>query len=163
MLSSTPSVFEIFKLRQILNYQYGHNVGDYLINENENHIKIIRSKQTKRIKNVYINEKNIVNLRAKDGYYIITIESSKIILDKIKKPFMRLIVSDEAIPYIRKGYSLFCKYVENGDFDLYPGDTVILVDKNDKILGIGKLVLNLEEIKSLKRGIAAKPSKIISQ
>ncbi len=67
----------------------------------------------------------------------------------------RLVVQADAAPFVRQGRSLFSKFVLGGDPSLVPGSTALLVDEDDALLAVGRLLLAPGEMGRFRRGIAA--------
>ena len=71
-------------------------------------------------------------------------------------PELRVIVQDDAAEFISEGKNVFAKFVIEMDPGLRPMDETIVVDSEDRLLGIGQVVLIREEAKAFQRGIAVK-------
>jgi 7-cyano-7-deazaguanine tRNA-ribosyltransferase len=71
-------------------------------------------------------------------------------------PKLRVVVEDECIPFIKEGKSVFAKFVVECDPDLRPFDECLIVSKDDVLLGVGRTLLNREEMLSFKHGVAVK-------
>jgi 7-cyano-7-deazaguanine tRNA-ribosyltransferase len=67
----------------------------------------------------------------------------------------RVVVAPDAVPFVRQGKSLFSKFVLSADPALVPGASALLVDEDDHLLGVGRLLLAPSEMGRLRRGIAA--------
>ncbi len=68
----------------------------------------------------------------------------------------RVVVSDDAAPFVARGRSLFARFVTGADPTLVPDQTALLVDRDDALLAIGRLVLAPHEMPRLARGVAAR-------
>jgi len=68
----------------------------------------------------------------------------------------RVIVLDDAVPFVREGRSLFSTFVVGADPALVPGTTALLVDERDAYLAVGRLVLAPHEMGRLRRGVAVR-------
>jgi len=133
--------------------QFGKGVGKILTNGN---LKVVKSKKTGKIRNVYLNNKHILSMRANDGMFTLKIEGAKILHTKFKKPFLRVVVSKDAVPFVKEGKSVFAKFVKNCDSNLRPSDECLVVDEKDNLLSIGRCILNKEEMLSFDNGVAVK-------
>lgn len=71
-------------------------------------------------------------------------------------PKIRAVVLSEVSEFIRKGRNVFCKHVVDIDSSLRPNDEVIVVNQNNDLLAIGKLVIPVPYIRSFQTGIALK-------
>ena len=68
----------------------------------------------------------------------------------------RVVVHDDAVPFVREGRSLFSAFVVQADPALVPGATALLVDERDAYLAVGRLVLAPHEMGLLHRGVAVR-------
>jgi len=147
---------ELSIVRGILNYQFGDNIGDKIIEKYKEKIKIEKSKKTERIRRIYIDDKLFGTIEPTTGFIILTFYGGLIVKELLKFPKYRITVKDEATKFIKEGRSVFNKFVENLDENILPKDIVLIVDKNDNLLAIGESLLSGKEIKDFKIGVAAK-------
>ena len=68
----------------------------------------------------------------------------------------RVVVHDDATPFVREGRSLFSSFVVRADPALVPGASALLVDERDELLAVGRLVLAPYEMGRMRRGVAAR-------
>ena len=147
---------ELSIVRGILNYQFGDNIGDKIIEKYKEKIKIEKSKKTERIRRIYIDDMLFGTIEPTTGFIILTFYGGLIVKELLKFPKYRITVKDEATKFIKEGRSVFNKFVENLDENILPKDIVLIVDKNDNLLAIGESLLSGKEIKDFKIGVAAK-------
>ena len=145
--------YDIRKIKSIADYQFGRGAGNALFYGN---IRIIKSKKTKKIRNVYSDGKHVVSMRANDGFFTLKKEGGKRLHNFFQQPKMRVYVKDDALPFIKKGRNVFSKFVIDCDDDLRPYDEVLIVSKDDKLIAIGQAIMNREEMLSFKYGMAVK-------
>lgn len=153
--------FALRKAKAISDYQFGQSVTDLLF-EDENEIFFEFSKKTAKIKHVYYKDKLLLNLRPTSGYFTLSLFSADKIINNIPPPKMRAIVLSEISDFIRKGRSVFCKHVVNIDENLRPLDEIIVVNQENEILAIGKLLIPVPYVQSFKTGVAIKVRKGLS-
>ncbi|HTT15155.1 MAG TPA: tRNA guanosine(15) transglycosylase TgtA [Thermoplasmata archaeon] len=67
----------------------------------------------------------------------------------------RVLVAEEAVPFVREGRSLFARFARGGDPSLVPDASALLVDDADALLAVGRLRLAPHEMGRLTRGVAA--------
>ncbi|MGB9674771.1 MAG: PUA domain-containing protein [Nanopusillaceae archaeon] len=147
---------ELSIIRAILNYQFGDKVGDKLIENYKDKIKIEISKRTGRIRRIYIDGKLFGTVEPSTGFIIPTMFGGEILKKYLDFPKYRVIIEDEAIEFVKKGKSVFCKFVIDAYDQILSGDIVFVVDKNDNLIAIGESLLSSKEIKDFKRGVAVK-------
>ncbi|HEY1198367.1 MAG TPA: PUA domain-containing protein, partial [Thermoplasmata archaeon] len=68
----------------------------------------------------------------------------------------RVVVHEDAVPFVREGRSLFSTFVVQADPALVPGASALLVDENDSFLSVGRLLLAPNEMARLSRGVAVR-------
>jgi 7-cyano-7-deazaguanine tRNA-ribosyltransferase len=68
----------------------------------------------------------------------------------------RVVVHEDAVPFVREGRSLFSAFALQADPALVPGGSALLVDANDSLLAVGRLVLAPHEMGRLRRGVAVR-------
>jgi 7-cyano-7-deazaguanine tRNA-ribosyltransferase len=71
-------------------------------------------------------------------------------------PRARIVVDRDAIPFVREGRSLFSRFVRGGDSSLYPESPALLVDEQDELLAVGRLLLAPYEMGRFRRGVAVR-------
>lgn len=71
-------------------------------------------------------------------------------------PRARIRVASDAAPFVAEGRSLFSRFVLGGDSSLVPGSSTLLVDEEDRLLAVGRLVLAPVEMGRMARGVAVR-------
>jgi uncharacterized protein with predicted RNA binding PUA domain len=148
-------------LRTLINFQFGLGVGEVLLSEDivkRTNFKF--SKRTGRLKHVFLDNKPYLSIRTNDGFVTLSLLAAKIILEK-NIPFKNIIVVDSKFSHMIKHYKQIpVKFVKQVDPMLKAGSEIIAIDENKNLIGVGRSLLNGEEILLLKRGIAAKLRKV---
>lgn len=147
--SETPSDIEVVK--GSLDYQFGPGSGDAL-----EPFQVFRSPKTGRIRIVRRGDSLLGTMRAKDFFFLPTMEGAQILLSGLPFPASRIMMSDEAKDFVSMGRSAFAKFVECCDPGIVPGQEVMLVDRNDQLLATGTALMNSREMGSFRVGVAAK-------
>jgi 7-cyano-7-deazaguanine tRNA-ribosyltransferase len=91
-----------------------------------------------------------------DGLPRPTFLGGQLLLAARPGPRGRIRVAPDAVPFVREGRSLFSKFVAGGDPTLVPGQTALLVDEEDHLLAVGRLLLAPPEMGRLRRGVAVR-------
>lgn len=139
-------------VKVIADYQFGPGVGEKLF-----HDAVVKRSKTGMIR--YIYDKNgimLATLRARDGLFTPNIEGLKRLKEIIACPAYRIIVDDEAAPFIKDGANVFSKFVLDMDTNLRAYEEVLIVDSNDNLLGTGTLMVSPKEVKAFERGMAVR-------
>ncbi len=69
---------------------------------------------------------------------------------------LRVKVTPGVESFIKKGGNVFAKHVIGVDPELRPEEEVLVVDKKDRLLAVGRSFFNAIEMQSFKIGIAVK-------
>ncbi len=154
---SKISDFEIIK--SIADYQFGKNAGDVLFGENKDNLEIEKSRKTQKIRHILEDDEIIVNMRASDGFLILSDLGAKRLHESFDAPFMRVMVNEDSESYAIKGKSVFNKFVLSVDENIQRNDEVLIVNKDDKLLAFGKSLLSSYEINDFNKGQAIKTRK----
>ncbi len=74
----------------------------------------------------------------------------------VPAPARRVVVRDDAAAFVAAGRTLFSRFVVSADPALRPGHGALLVDGDDRLLAVGRLLLAPAEMPKLARGVAAR-------
>ncbi|MCK4347731.1 MAG: tRNA guanosine(15) transglycosylase TgtA [Thermoplasmatales archaeon] len=144
---------DLERISAVADMQFGKNASKALF---DGKIRIVKSKKTGKIRNIYCDEKHVLSMRAGDGLFTLKISGAKMLHNFFKYPKLRVTVQDDAAPFVKDGKSVFAKFVLNCDEELRPFDECIIVDKDDDLLATGRCLLNKLEMSSFNFGMAAK-------
>jgi len=150
------------KVKAICDYQFDPEITDILFS-NKEEIRLERSKNTNKIRYIYLKDNLLLTLRPSNGFFTLSLFSAKKIIDNTTPPKLRAIVLTEISDFIKKGRNVFCKHVINIDENLRPMDEVIVVDQNDELLAIGRLKIPIGYVKTFKYGVAINVRKGINK
>lgn len=134
-------------------YQFGIEAAETLF---RGEIELVTSRKTGKIRNVISDGEHVLSMRAGDGLYTLRAEGAKRIMEKVPSPHMRVVIMDDAIPFVSQGRNVFCQFVLDMDSELRPMEEVIVVDKNDQFVATGRAILIKDEVKSFGKGVAIK-------
>lgn len=144
---------DLIRISSVADMQFGKNAGKEFI---QGKLKIVKSKKTGKIRNIFRNNKHILSMRASDGLFTLKIEGAKILHSYFKPPNLRVVIKNDAIPFVKEGKSVFAKFVEDCDKNLRPYDECLIVDKKDNLIAIGRCLLNKIEMEKFNYGVAVK-------
>jgi 7-cyano-7-deazaguanine tRNA-ribosyltransferase len=145
------------RISAVSDMQFGKNASKALFNGK---IKIVKSKKTGKIRNIYCDGNHILSMRASDGMFTLKIGGACFLHDFFKYPKLRVVVREDAVPFIKEGKSVFAKFVEDCDSALIPLDECLIVDEKDNLLAVGRCLLNKSEMLSFNYGMAVKTREI---
>ena len=160
LILSEAKVSDFNRLKVVADYQFGSGCGEALFGNGIDKIEIEKSRKTGKIRHVYENNENIVNMRASDGFLVLSDLGAIRLHEYLENPKLRVVVSDDSEPFARKGKSVFNKFVLDCDENIRRNDEVLIVNKDDKLLACGKSLLSSYEIMDFNSGQAIKTRKI---
>lgn len=144
---------DLWKIRCIADYQFGKGIGTILFPDG---VDIVYSKRTGRIRHVYLDNKRLVTLRPRDGFFSLTIFGAKRIIEESKDLRYWVKVQDDVSSFIAEGRSVFAKHIVSADAEIRPMEEVIVVNEKDQLIAVGKAVLTGKEMTAFKKGVAVK-------
>ncbi len=147
------SEFDIMKIRAIADYQFGRGAGDALFSGD---IKLVKSKNTGKIRNVIVNGEHVASLRAEDGFFSLKFAGAVRLHGAFRRPRLRIVVSEDSAEFNRQGKNVFAKFVLDADPALRPGDEALIVTEDDELVAVGRTLMNREEMLSFTSGMCVK-------
>ena len=138
------------RIRTIADYQFGKGVGAVLFPDSSRFIM----SRTGRVRQVVDGDKRIATVRANDGFLILSVYGGQKLKEALPYPKKRVMVNDDAAPFVAKGKTAFAKHVIECDPELRALEEIILVDRDDNLLATGQAMLSAPEMKSFKKGTA---------
>ncbi len=140
------------RLKAILRYQFGEAAENLLKGKQ---LEIILSKRTGKIREARVAGRPFISIRAKDGYATLSIEAARELLAALRGRYL-VTAARGVAPFIAQGRNLFAKHVISADANIRPGEEVLVVDENGKVLAVGRALLSGEEMLEYNRGVAVK-------
>ena len=144
---------DLRRIRAIADYQFGSGSGAALFPDD---VRIIHSRNTGRIRHIYFGNILLANFRPNDGLFTLTIAAAEHLLAQVPDLGYTVTVNAEAAEFVSKGKNVFAKHVIHSGEKIRPGDEVIIVNEEARVVGVGKALLVSEEMKEFKIGVAVK-------
>jgi uncharacterized protein with predicted RNA binding PUA domain len=138
------------KVRIMADFQFGKGSGDVLFPDTVT----FQLSKTKRVRQIMDDGKHIATVRAKDGTLTLSIDGAAALHKHISFPGGRVVVCEDAAPFVAKGKTTFSKHVLSVDPELRAGNEVMVVSESDDLLATGQLILSPHEISVMDRGAA---------
>ncbi|MEM3934480.1 MAG: tRNA guanosine(15) transglycosylase TgtA [Thermoplasmatales archaeon] len=145
--------FLIEKVNHIFQYQFGKPLYSIVRRDD---VKLVRSKNTGKVRTVFIGNEPAFSFRASDGLFSLTLFGARLIHDNFPIPRHRVVIDDEARQFVGEGKNVFSKFVMDADPMLRPHDEAVIVDSNDRLVAFGRVILTRDEMMDFTRGIAVK-------
>jgi len=153
---STEKVSDKEILYAILNYQFGKSTHQLIENED---VRIKRSRKTGIIRQFFIDEKISGTIRPSDFMIVPTNEFAETLFRFLPKNRLRVIASEDSIPFVIQNKDLLAKFVEKVDSEIKSGEEVFITDQDGKFLNSGRAILSAAEMLDFKHGVAVRMRK----
>ncbi|MCK5548197.1 MAG: DUF5591 domain-containing protein, partial [Thermoplasmata archaeon] len=150
-ISEEETDMDLLRVKAVADMQFGKGAGIALLDGKTN---IIKSKTTGKIRNVLVNERHVLSMRAHDGFFTLKLEGGKVLHEHFDGPRLRVVVAGDSVEFNRDGKNVFAKFVIECDEELRPMDEVLVVDDKDNLVAVGRARMNREEMLSFKKGVA---------
>jgi uncharacterized protein with predicted RNA binding PUA domain len=144
---------ELRRLRGIAEYQFGAGCGEALFPEC---IAVEYSRRTGRLRHVFFEEKLVATLKPDDGFLALTVYGAELLLSRMRNPGFTVTVKEGVEGEIAEGKSVFAKHVVAADPCIRPGDEIVVLDGERRVIAVGKALLNGEEMLVFRTGVAVK-------
>jgi 7-cyano-7-deazaguanine tRNA-ribosyltransferase len=144
---------DLRRISAVADMQFGQGASEALFSGK---ITIIKSKQTGKIRNIICDGIHVISMRAEDGLFTLKLDGGRRLHRYFKYPLLRVVVTNDAEPFIKDGKSVFAKFVKDCDPDLRPSDECLIVNEHDMLLAIGRTLLNRDEMLAFRHGMAVK-------
>jgi 7-cyano-7-deazaguanine tRNA-ribosyltransferase len=141
------------RISAVADMQFGHGASEALLN---GAITIIKSRRTGKIRNIICDGTHMMSMRAKDGLFTLKLDGGRRLHSNLKYPLLRVIITEDAVPFVKEGKSVFVKFVKDCDPDLRPFDECLIVNEEDTLLAVGRTLLNRDEMLMFRHGMAVK-------
>lgn len=139
------------QVRALLSIEYGPVVAEEL----ERSVRGERSRRTGRLRG-FVRDGRTWFVVGTDGLARPTYFGATQLAPLLGEGRGRVVVSDDAIPFVSSGRSLFARFVVSADPALVPDQTALVVSRSDAVLAIGRLLLAPHEIPRMHRGVAVR-------
>jgi 7-cyano-7-deazaguanine tRNA-ribosyltransferase len=144
---------DVLRVSAVAEMQFGCGASQALLT---GAVKIVKSRKTGKIRTIYCEGNHVLSMRAEDGLFTLKLDGGRRLHQSLKYPLLRVVVLGDAVPFVREGKSVFAKFVKDCDPGLRPLDECLIVDENDVLLAVGRVLLNRDEMLSFRYGMAVK-------
>jgi len=139
------------QVERLLRWQYGPIPAASLASR----LSAQRSARTGRLRRLHL-DREIAFVLGNDALPRPTLRGAELLREALLPGRGRVVVHPDAVPFVREGRSLFAKFVVSADPALVPDSSALLVDDDDHLLGVGRLLLAPHEMGRFRRGVAAR-------
>jgi uncharacterized protein with predicted RNA binding PUA domain len=136
----------------MLDYEFGRGTSRALPRRG---LEFLYSRRSDRLKQVLHDGKILAVVRP-NGAVALSLHGA--VLLSSSRAFMQnsVTVGDDAVPFVREGKSVFCKFVLRTGNHVLPGGEVVVVDARGRPLGVGRAKLPGSCMREFKAGVAVK-------
>jgi len=140
------------KLAIMVDYVFGRGVSGAIPAEG---MRLLYSRRSGRVKMVLHGDTIFATIRP-NGSIAISIHGASLLARK--RQFLQncVTVTDDAVPFVREGRSVFCKFVNKAGKRIQPRDDVAVLDASGRVIAVGTAVVAGSVMQSFKAGVAVK-------
>lgn len=143
------------RARLIADLQFGRGAGEALFPDDTT----FGLSSTGRLRYLYAGKERLATVRAGDGMLTLSMLGAERLHSALPAPRLRVVVSDEAAPFIARGGNVFARHVVAVDPEVRAGEELLVVDGQDRLLATGRAALSPEEMLQIRRGAAVQTRK----
>ena len=140
------------KLSLIVDYLFGKGVSRSLP---KGGFRLYYSRKSGRVKLVH-HERKIFATVKPTGAMALSVYGATLLAESARFRDNCVVVSDDAVQFVRGGRSVFNKFVVSAGKNIYPKSEVAILDRKGKVVGVGMAVLNGVHMGHFKTGVAVK-------
>ncbi len=146
----------IEKLHHHIDALFGTGIYDILAKHHTTKdFRFEYSKRTGRIRNFSINHRLVATLRTDGGLAITIFGATEFLRSQLFRQNC-IIPTEQVIPFVREGRSLFCKHVEWCGSNVKVRSDVAIVDRVYRVIAVGRALIGCNHMKNYHKGIAVK-------
>jgi predicted RNA-binding protein (TIGR00451 family) len=136
----------------MLDYEFGRGTSSALPGEG---LRFYYSRRSDRLKQVD-HEGKIFAIIRPNGAIALSLTAASILASS--RAFLRnsVTVNDDAAEFVRKGKSVFCKFVTRVGDHVPPGGEVVVLDERGVPIGVGRAKIPGVYMREFKAGVAVK-------
>ena len=142
---------DLDSLRVVADYQFGAGAGKALFPPDEP--LDIRRSRSGRPRQIRAEAGRIASFLT-DGRLSLGAEGGRRLTAALSHPAYRVVVGDESEPYVREGRNVFAKFVAEVDPVVRPGDEVLVVHGDGRLLAVGRAELSADAMTDFGTGMA---------
>lgn len=136
----------------MLDYEFGAGTSRALPRGG---LEYLYSRKSDRLKQVNHDRKLFAVIRP-NGAIALSLYAASILSSSRKFLRNSVTVSDEAAEFVRRGKSVFCKFVVKVGAHVPPGGEVVILDRRGAPIGVGRAMIPGVYMREFKAGVAVK-------
>ncbi len=140
-------------LRRAADYQFGRGAGDGLFHDAD--ALSVTHTSSGRPRQVTADDGRLVSYGV-DGRFTLGVAGGRRLHDALDGGRNRVVVGDESEPFVRDGRNAFAKFVDEADGAIRPGDEVLVIHEDGRLLAVGRAELSGAGMVDFETGMAVK-------
>lgn len=136
----------------MLDYEFGPGTSDVLPKTG---LTFVYSKRSDRMKQVFHVDRLFATIRP-NGVISPTLYGASILINSKAYAENSVVVEKDAVPFVREGKSVFCKFVKSVGKHVLPAGEVAVLDPRGNVIAVGSSRLHGDYIREFKHGVAVK-------
>ena len=147
-----PVLDERARFAMILDYEFGKGTSSALPRDG---LRFFYSRRSDRLKQVSLDGRIFAIIRPNGAVALSLLGASHLVASKA---FLRnsVTVDDDAVEFVKRGKSVFCKFVAAVGEHVLPGGEVVVLDKRGVPVGVGNAKIPGAYMRDFKAGVAVK-------
>ena len=105
----------------------------------------------------------MATVRPTTGLFVLTLAGAKRLMSEVNPPRLWVRIQEDVEPFVAKGRTVFAKHVTDADPEIRPQEEVIIINRKNQVLAVGRALLSGKEIKSFSRGAAVQVRRGIAE
>lgn len=147
-------------LRRAADYQFGRGGGDALFHDVDS--LSVTHTRSGRPRQVSAEGGRLVSY-GNDGRFTLGVVGGYRLHAAFDAARNRVVVGDESEPFVRDGRNVFAKFVDEADDAIRPGDEVLVVHEDGRLLAVGRSELSGSGMLDFETGMAVKVRDAIAE
>ena len=136
----------------MLDYEFGRGTSGALPKSG---LRFVYSRRSDRLKQVFHDGKLFATVRP-NGAISPTISGASLLMSSRAYARNSVVVRADAVQFVSRGKSVFCKFVERAGPHVLPGGEVAVLDPDGRVIAVGRAKLHGDYIRQFERGVAVK-------
>jgi len=136
----------------MLDYEFGRGTSRALPRSG---LTFVFSKKSGRLKHVFHDGKLFATIRP-NGAISPTMLGATLLMSSKAYARNSVVVKPEAVEFVSRGKSVFCKFVKEVGREVLPGGEVAVLDPDGRVIAVGRAVLHGDYIRQFTHGVAVK-------
>jgi len=136
----------------LVDYLFGRGASKALPT---NGFSLVFSRRSGRLKLVYLNRELFATVKP-NGAMALSIYGARILVNSREFRKNCVTISEDAVPFVQSGKSVFCKFVDAAGENVWPRGEVVVLDRRGQVVAVGTAVINGRHMTQFKSGVAVK-------